>query len=252
MPRSRVFQKARILAAEDNLINQKVISRMVEKLGCQISVVDNGKEAIQALEESHYDLVLMDCHMPEMDGYIATQKIRMSKNEAIKNIPIVAVTANSRKGERERCLEAGMNEYMCKPITEAQLYKVLRRFLLSNTGHVTLSTILELENIQIEGERDIVVELIETFLAATPEQIATVEKAIANLNFRAASEAAHAIKSSALTLGALPLGEICQQIEDLHSNVTGDGTAPHLAQQLREEFLQVERELRAMSSSRNS
>lgn len=117
----------KILLAEDNQINQMVAIKQLEKLGCQCDVVANGKEAIEALRHITYDLVLMDCQMPEMDGYEATRTIRLL-NESFSNIPIVAMTANAMKGDRERCLEAGMNDYVTKPITISDLSLVIEQW----------------------------------------------------------------------------------------------------------------------------
>lgn len=114
----------RILLAEDNHINQMIAVKQLEKLGCYCDTVGNGKEAIEALRNISYDLVLMDCQMPEMDGYEATRQIR-AMNEEFSEIPIVAMTANAMKGDREKCLEAGMNDYVTKPIAVGDLSAVI-------------------------------------------------------------------------------------------------------------------------------
>jgi PAS domain S-box-containing protein len=120
--------KARILVAEDNLINQRVAVLMLEKLGYRADVVANGKETLRQLEMLHYDLVFMDCHMPEMDGYEAARAIRglgLSKN---CHIPIIAMTANAARGQRDKCLHAGMDDYVSKPIQFDNLKAVLERW----------------------------------------------------------------------------------------------------------------------------
>lgn len=115
-----------ILYAEDNPINQKIIQRMLAKMGYQIDIANNGAEAVKALSEREYDLILMDVSMPEMDGLTATRTIRMEQGE---NGPIIiAVTANAMKGDRERCLEAGMNDYLAKPVKIAQLREMLTKW----------------------------------------------------------------------------------------------------------------------------
>jgi PAS domain S-box-containing protein len=122
--------KARILIAEDNTVNQKLASRILEKLGYWVDIVSNGEEAIHALESTHYDLVLMDLQMPVMDGISATQAIRAGET-ALSNphIPIIAMTAHALKGDRERCLEAGMDDYVAKPIQPQALIEKLDLWL---------------------------------------------------------------------------------------------------------------------------
>jgi signal transduction histidine kinase/CheY-like chemotaxis protein len=118
---------SRILLAEDNIVNQKVASRMLEKLGCKIDIAANGDEAIRMWEKFPYDLILMDCHMPITDGYQATRVIRQREAEGT-HIPIVALTANAMKGEREVCLQSGMDDFVSKPVKIDDLEQVLVRF----------------------------------------------------------------------------------------------------------------------------
>ena len=115
--KAKVTKGARILLAEDNSVNQKIAIAMLEKIGYRADPVGNGKEVLEALSSIPYDLVLMDCQMPEMDGYQATKHIRESQMPAIRDIPIVAMTANAMKGDREKCLDAGMDHYVTKPIS---------------------------------------------------------------------------------------------------------------------------------------
>ncbi|KAA3619935.1 MAG: response regulator [Calditrichaeota bacterium] len=119
----------KILLAEDNIINQKVAIKILQKLGHQVHCVADGKKAVEAVALHHFDLVLMDCQMPEMDGYEATRSIR--KNENSTQLPIVALTANAMKGDREKCLEAGMDDYLSKPIDPKKLETVLQRWVKS-------------------------------------------------------------------------------------------------------------------------
>ena len=123
---------AKILLVEDNPVNQMVAQKMLEKLGLKAEQANNGVEALKLLAEQAYDLVLMDCQMPEMDGFDATREIRKQDIKAINQnvLPIVAMTANVMSGDRERCLEVGMDDYIGKPVQRNQLESVLRKWLV--------------------------------------------------------------------------------------------------------------------------
>jgi CheY-like chemotaxis protein len=123
-------RKVRILLVEDNIVNQKLAMRLLEKMGYRSDAVGNGKEAVTALEMVPYDVVLMDVQMPEMDGYEATRVIRDPQSKVRDHeVPIIAMTANVMKGDRERCIEAGMDDYIAKPIEPHKLVEVMKTFL---------------------------------------------------------------------------------------------------------------------------
>jgi signal transduction histidine kinase/ActR/RegA family two-component response regulator len=123
-------RKIRILVAEDNPVNKKVAQALLTKMGLQSDVVANGLEAVNALQTTSYDLVLMDCQMPEMDGYEATSKIRQPGSKALNpSIPIIAMTALAMQGDREKCIRAGMNDFIAKPVLRREQTKMLDRWL---------------------------------------------------------------------------------------------------------------------------
>lgn len=129
-PSRALSRKLRILLAEDNAVNRKVALRYFEKLGCQAHSVENGKSAVEEFFQSDYDVSLMDCQMPEMDGYEATAAIREREaREGRKRVPIIAMTANAMQGDRESCLKAGMDDYVPKPVTWDALRAALHRQL---------------------------------------------------------------------------------------------------------------------------
>jgi CheY-like chemotaxis protein len=117
----------RVLVAEDNRVNQKVVSRLLEKQGCMVEVVDDGSAAVEKALHFTYDLILMDCQMPQMDGFEATAAIRRDPGAAGR-VPIVALTASAMHGDREKCLAAGMNDYISKPIAVQDLKRVLKQW----------------------------------------------------------------------------------------------------------------------------
>ena len=124
-------QHARLLVAEDNPVNQMVVLSLLKRLGYHADTVANGNEAVKALQRIPYDLVLMDCQMPEMDGFEATRLIRKAETKTLNPmIAIVALTAHAMQGDRERCLEAGMDDYLTKPIKPTDLANMLERWLI--------------------------------------------------------------------------------------------------------------------------
>jgi len=126
--REKIGRHGRILLAEDNITNQLVAMKILEKLGHRVDVAANGLEAITAVRSIPYDLILMDCQMPEMDGYEATREIRR-REETGPRVAVIAMTADAMAGSRERCLEAGMDDYISKPVQADQLYLALERWL---------------------------------------------------------------------------------------------------------------------------
>lgn len=207
----------RILVAEDNSTNQLVLSRMLDKWGCKYHMVGNGNEVIDAMREGKFDLILMDCQMPEMDGYQATRNIRNSQS-LDQEIPIVALTANVVQGDQQKCQEAGMNEYLSKPIDRTALKSVLLKYLAAEEKVTSLPMIdrnilAQLEDLDEDGQ-DAVVDFIDSFLYNGQKRIETLIHCIQSNDVIGAAREAHNLKSSAQTLGAKKLGTICQELED--------------------------------------
>ena len=121
--------RGRVLAAEDDAVSKKLIIRLLEKAGFQADVVDNGARAVEAVARVAYDAVFMDCQMPGMDGFEATAAIRAAESGRDRHVPIIALTASAREADRERCLTAGMDDYLSKPIKPAELSDKLKRWI---------------------------------------------------------------------------------------------------------------------------
>jgi CheY-like chemotaxis protein/HPt (histidine-containing phosphotransfer) domain-containing protein len=217
--------KGRILLAEDNAVNQRVATAMLAKMGYYADVACNGFEALKALETAPYDMVLMDVHMPEMDGLEATRRIR-DANSAVRNhvIPVVAMTASAMTGDREMCLDAGMNDYIVKPINRSELVRVLEGWAAPPAAKKTVppeaeatqtakvfdrSALLE----RVGGDNEICAEILKTFLADVPERIQEMEDALVRGDNETLGRGAHTIKGSAGNVGAPVLQEAAGRLE---------------------------------------
>jgi PAS domain S-box-containing protein len=211
----------RLLAAEDNPVNQKVLLYILERLGYQAEIVENGVEVLQALEENEYDVVLMDIQMPEMDGLEATEKIR-SLQPGYPNLRIIAMTAYAFQEDAEKCIEAGMDDYISKPIQIEALMSALsqrpyvaaldqRQDFLPKTGSLVLETAKVQELMERYGSG--ANRLIEVFLSTAPIQIEEMRKAIQENDLPSLMRISHALKSSSAIFGAHLMTALCRRIE---------------------------------------
>jgi CheY-like chemotaxis protein len=132
--RAHDHPRATVLVAEDNVVNQRVAIRMLETLGCRVEVANSGVEALKKLTSARYDLVFMDCQMPEMDGYEATREIRRRESRTGRRTPIVAMTGHALPDDRARCVDAGMDDFLCKPVRRDALADVIERHLAPSTA----------------------------------------------------------------------------------------------------------------------
>ena len=249
--------RARILLVEDNRVNQRVTVCMLETLGCRVDVVSNGREAIEAVSHIDYDCLLMDCHMPEMDGYEATARIREQQRSTDSHIPIIALTANAMPGDREKCLAVGMDDYVHKPVQPETLMAVLQKWLgrsdlgpdhsvASDTGveDVTSSSPLNaetfgaLKKLSATTAPTLLIELIDTFLQDTTSHLQTLRKAAALSDTTALVQTAHALKGSSRYIGAQHLAAICQTLQQLGQDGCVMNAVAHI-EQLADEFKRV-------------
>jgi PAS domain S-box-containing protein len=204
------------LLVEDNAVNQKLARRLLEKLGLQVTVVENGYEALECLKQTAVDVVLMDCQMPVMDGYEATAQIRSgAAGEARRRIPIIAMTAHALTGDRDRCLLAGMDDYVSKPVSPDQLGAALERILAravppARSGDST-EPVWDLERLleSIGDEPAFLAELIDLFLKSTAENLDALGAAAPD----AVAGIAHAMKGAAANFHAIRLAARAAELE---------------------------------------
>ncbi len=246
----RKKQKIRILLAEDNVTNQFVALKILEKLGYRADAVANGLEAVNAVKILPYDLILMDVQMPEMDGLEATRQIRKLKKTNPK-ISIIAMTAHAMKGDREKCLQAGMDDYVTKPINPQALIEAIDR----NLSHYRedkqevrrekedecrsekifdKTALLE----RLGDDEEIYTEVIQLFLADIPLEIEMLQEAFANNDTTLAKRQAHTIKGAAGNVGALALQEAAQQMENADKK-SGKSQIDEILNKINEEFGKV-------------
>ncbi len=220
---------ARILLAEDNLVNQRLVLKQLRKLGFAAEAVANGQEVLAALEQVPYDVILMDCQMPEMDGYEATRRIRQRQKDAadpLKPIPyIIALTANVLGGDREKCLAAGMNDYVTKPLHLADLAAVMQRALpevqsrpppaIVGSTHAVLdpAVIAGLRELRQPNQPDPLTELGALFFKDANSRLQKMQAALAAKDVPGLTYAAHTLKGSASNLGARRLAALCANLE---------------------------------------
>jgi len=212
----------KILLAEDNLINQKLATRMLEKRNHIVTVVANGKEALAALEQSSFDLVLMDMQMPEMDGFEATSQLRLKEQNTGKHQPVVAMTALAMNGDRERCMAAGMDGYLSKPIRPQELDELLDSYVIRRevSVHVIASTAVAEESIdvsqlldRIDDDRALLGELVTLFRADYPNHLHAAQLAIDNSVSQDLERAAHTMKGALGNLSAKQGSALALELE---------------------------------------
>ena len=237
-----------VLLAEDNPVNQEIALFMLETLGCKATVAQNGREVLTCAQATSFDLILMDCQMPEMDGFEATRLIReWEQAESRTPIPIIALTAHATLGDREHCLAAGMNDYLAKPYTMDRLQAMLASWL--RTGSVTLhveqpashqassttsiaiasasdpdqqaSLFVDqkawksITSLQKPGKEDLLTKLLSLYLVDSKDLVSTIAQGIADGNPQVVNHAAHSLKSRSSVLGAVSLSKLCKQFEEL-------------------------------------
>jgi two-component system, sensor histidine kinase and response regulator len=237
-----------VLLVEDNLVNQKVAARFLERLGCTVEITGNGAEGVAAAAARHFDIILMDLQMPIMDGITATRKIR--ELETLRQTPIIALTANAMSGDRERCEAAGMDDYLTKPLEVERLRAILTKYGLalpeaaaplaaaSRKGHsggprppLDLRALNEL----IGDDLDFARELAAAFIGSGEQQLTEIQLAATNGNRDDLRKAAHKLKGACAVIHAHALQQLAHRLETDSKNVADVALEPSIAQ-LRQEF----------------
>jgi PAS domain S-box-containing protein len=216
-----------VLLAEDNLVNQRLAVRILEKRGHRVVVVGNGREALEALQQRRFDVVLMDLEMPELGGLQATALLRQREEGTGRHMPVIALTAHAMKGDRERCLQAGMDAYLAKPLRAAELLEVLNEVAgraasppqvegntMAAEGAMDYQAALD----YVAGDTDLLREVAEVFLKAEPGMRGAVEAAIRQRDSAQLKRAAHTLKGSASTFGARAVYEAARRLELMGAN----------------------------------
>ena len=223
-----------ILVAEDNVTNQDVVRRQLALLGYAVEIANDGEEAMEMMARRDYGLLLTDCHMPNLDGYDLTRRIRSSEKGADKHLPIVAMTANALAGEAEKCLGVGMDGYMSKPVDLKKLEETLRHWLPDRDGEpadgdgtkrsspdeISLSAasdngVIDVEAIKalLGDDKTVILQMLHDFVPAATANVGEITEAVEAGNAAAAGAGAHKLKSSSRSMGANALADICAEIE---------------------------------------
>jgi signal transduction histidine kinase/CheY-like chemotaxis protein/HPt (histidine-containing phosphotransfer) domain-containing protein len=230
------LQKIKVLVAEDNAMNQQLVHHLMKSWSIDHTIVPNGREAIAALKEHPFSIVLMDIQMPEMDGYTTTSIIR---NELKMDVPIIAMTAHAMVGEKEKCLQLGMNDYVSKPIKETVLYNIIGRHAQHipeapppatavkgpKLEYISLDYLKQLSGNDPKFER----EILKQFIAQTPEELSLLEKYVHDQDFDQVRRTAHSLKS---TVGYVGLAEELHPLLDRMEKDAASGNHDRLAENL--------------------
>ena len=254
----------RVLLAEDNALNRKVVTRMLERWSCEIAVAVNGIEAVAALESETYDVVLMDVQMPDLDGLEATARIRARERATGRHVPIIALTAHSMQGDREQCLAKGMDDYLAKPVDPQQLMHCLRYWSKAKAHHTVSAGDLgrpqgDSDDVRVlrtdylretcGDDTALIDEVLTMYVKLTPKAVAEMALAVLDANGEALRIAAHAFNGSSRTIGAERIAAVCTSLEA--AAVARDfAGADRLLTMLRQETSYLADELHTISAPR--
>lgn len=251
-PEPETQRSFKILLVEDSLFNQKLAVGLLEKRGHRVTVANNGREAVERLIREDFELVLMDIQMPEMDGLEATRRIRERERSTGQHIPIIAMTAQAMIGDRERCLESGMDAYLVKPIHAKQLYETINAILEDRPAPPETANLLPV-NLQridmaaaleaVNGDHELLIQIFAAFLMESPRLLQDIESALRKNDAKACQMAAHTLKGAVRTFGAEAASQLATEIESA-GKLGILQTARESWPALRTEILEIEAELK--------
>ncbi len=259
---AHIEKEMRILIVEDHPVNQKFAEKLLRKLGFEaIDMADNGKEALERMGETHYDMVFMDCQMPEMDGYETTTIIREQEKGLTQHIPIIAMTANAMVGDREKCLRTGMDDYVSKPINPQILRETINKWSSVRMEFAGSEAVAkaETESAQqdenapvdvghlrmfTDGDKEEEKEIFELFITQSEEGIDVLRRTCYGGESQDWRKAAHKMKGAAANLGAFTLSALCKEAEEAF--ISTEEEKKELYQKVRDELAMVEAFLREL------
>ncbi len=241
-----ISNAVKILVVEDNRANQLVAVGMLERFGYQVDLANDGAAALDKLANRSYSMVLMDCHMPGMDGYTATQRIRAQESKG-ERIPILAMTAHANGEDRKKCISVGMDDYISKPLEFSELEEKLALWLeapTSDAERIGFETpwsfdISSVDESCLDSQKiselyaqlgDVLVKVIGAFLEDTPLLIQKLSDALAGQQFARVGEMAHSIKSSSMNIGAFKLVELCIELETMLGQIQFSNISPKVSE----------------------
>jgi two-component system sensor histidine kinase/response regulator len=245
----------RVLVAEDNEVNRRVVTALLQKRGHRVVTVENGVQAVAAVKRGVFDVVLMDVQMPEMDGLEATAAIRANERQTAQHIPIIALTAHAMNGDRESCIAAGMDSYISKPINPAELMAAIADVVPAELCVSELSTPLAVAfdrtNVlaRLEGDTELLVELAGMFRDQSQKLLRDVRESINARDIAAVERSAHALKGSASSIGGQAAADVAHAIEAMAHKDSLDGAAILLAA-LTVEMSRLDLELSVLTQSK--
>jgi len=224
----------RVLLAEDNHVNQEVALAMLYNMGLRVEVAANGEIALELFKSQRFDVVLMDCQMPEMDGFQATENIRDWELRHGGRVPIIALTANAISGDRERCIRSGMDDYLAKPFTQDQLQSTLQQWLAATqttTSDPVEATVLDPNTIDTlrKLRPGLLLKVVDAWLQESPTLMQRMQEAIQTNDDITLYRNAHALKNSAANVGAMALKQGCLELEQRGRNHQLEGIADLIA-----------------------